>query len=191
MAFLASLAGIGSSLGAASAGAVGAGGLAAGAGAAGAGAAGLGAVGAGGLAAATPVITSAASGTLSMAPALQSLPALGSSMPTSGLMGSSMVGSPMNFSGVAGQMSVPGAPGHVGGTPMPHSAGSQTGSGMMGQKPQGTPQDTPQPSQKGSGAPISFGPQLKPPTLTPGNFSAFQPFQFSRNNYQFRRPIGF
>lgn len=160
----ASLASVGAGTGAA---AVGAGGLALGAGAT--------------AAAATPALTTAGQGALAAAPSLNTMPAAGS------VMGS---GAPaMDFSGVASKMAVPGAPGHVGGTALPAPSGSGMGQGIMGNPYMDRLKKLGE--MAGNGAGGAQQDPLQPPSLTPGNFGPFEPFNFDRNAYRFRRPIGF
>jgi hypothetical protein len=181
LALLPSLGAIGSAGAGTLAAGVGAGGLAMGAGTAGA----AGAIGAGAASGASGIASGLGGSALGAAPALGAKGLAGASS-APGLMGGGM-----NFSGVASKMAVPGAPGHVGGTPMVAPSGAGMGQGIMGNpyldKLKAMSE---QMGSGGQGMPLQQE-RVQPPSLIPGNFGPFQPFAFDRANYQSRRPLGY
>lgn len=92
-----------------------------------------------------------------------------------------------SFKGVASQFAMPGAPGSIGGTPiggMPPTAMSGSG-GLNGA-------DLAKSGLRRLGGGMQGGSQgLPAPQLMRGGLTQFEPFNFSRNNYQFRRHLGF
>ena len=127
-------------------------------------------------------VASAAQKMGSVGPALQTaqqIPGFTPNMLQSGAGG-------MDLSKIASRFGAPGVPGSVGGTSL---GGGAYNSGMMGggfdlnklKKMAGA-------LGKGGSA-MSGG--INPPTLQHGPAMPFSPFQFSPENYQFRRPIGF
>lgn len=126
--------------------------------------------------------TNGASSIASMGPALQTsqqIPGFTPNMLQSGAGG-------MDLSKIASRFGAPGVPGSVGGTSL---GGGAYNSGMMGggfdlnklKKMAGA---------LGKGGSAMQG-GINPPTLQHGPAMPFSPFQFSPENYQFRRPIGF
>lgn len=197
-ALLLGLAALGSTAGAGAAGAAGAGGLAAAGGAA-AGAAGAGA----GLAAgALPAAGAAGAGGLalsapaSMAPSMAPMANLTQPFASTAQAAGAPAGGGMNFGGIASKFAAPGTPGSVGGTPMPMPSGATpSGPGFMDKLSGMMNSDEAGVAKKMAGLmgnAAQSGTQGPPvPQLQGGGLMPFTPFQFSRNNYQFRRPLGF